>query len=120
MAVDAKKQQMTTHSYRKTSTASIEDLLTNWGACTVTQAYDELVREMNVREKCFVGWIESGKLSESDASDRLRRMAKACSIFAAILEDEGLLGVIESHMEVPSGSDASPAESVPSQATPTN
>lgn len=120
MASEAKQQQQSTHSYRKQNTATIESLINGWATCTVQQAYDELVREMNVREKCFVSWIDCGKLSESDASDRVRRMAKACSIFAWILDDPGMLGVVESHCMPPVASDRSPAESVPTQAPATN
>jgi len=36
-------------------------------------AYDEAVRELLVRERCFDRWVKEGKLARTDAKDRLAR-----------------------------------------------
>jgi hypothetical protein len=41
------------------------------------EALDELNREFNVRRRCFARWIENGRLSATDAQDRLDRLASA-------------------------------------------
>jgi hypothetical protein len=92
-------QQQTTHSYRRNQDVTFDSLIAGWEGCTVVQAYDELNREMNVREKCFSKWVGEGKLSASDAADRAQRMAKACRILAAIAEDDGLANLLQTHMD---------------------
>lgn len=44
---------------------------------SLREAYDELEREFNVRSRCFPKWIQEGRISRSDATDRLERHAAA-------------------------------------------
>lgn len=46
------------------------------------QAYDEAMRELQVRERCFPRWVKEGRMSGSDARDRLDRQAKICELLA--------------------------------------
>lgn len=41
------------------------------------EALDELQREFNVRQRCFPRWITEGRVSRTDAQDRLDRLATA-------------------------------------------
>ena len=41
------------------------------------EAVDELERELTVRSRCFPRWVTEGRVSRSDAIDRLDRMATA-------------------------------------------
>ena len=43
----------------------------------VQEAYDELLRELQVRDRCFPDWVKSGRLSASDARDRFDRLGSA-------------------------------------------
>lgn len=38
---------------------------------------DEVKRELEVRQRCYPRWVKEGKLSETDADDRLMRLAQA-------------------------------------------
>ena len=49
-------------------------------------AASELDREMGVRERCFKNWIEQGKISRIDATDRYTRMAHAQEIINFLLD----------------------------------
>lgn len=51
------------------------------------EALDEVLREMNVRSRCFPRWIAEGRMSRTDAQDRLDRLASALMILEAL---EGL------------------------------
>lgn len=46
------------------------------------EALDELNREFNIRSRCFSRWIDDGRLSKTDAQDRLDRLATAIEIVA--------------------------------------
>lgn len=46
------------------------------------QALDELNREFGVRARCFPRWIADGRVSATDAQDRLDRLATAIEIVA--------------------------------------
>jgi hypothetical protein len=59
---------------------SSDTLLAGWQARTPKEACDELERELNVRVRCFPKWIDDGRLSESDARDRLQRIWKALDL----------------------------------------
>jgi hypothetical protein len=48
-----------------------------------TEALDELNRELNVRKRCFDRWIQDGRLSATDAVDRLERLATAIELLNA-------------------------------------
>ena len=57
--------------------AAIDDLTKGWQLVDVVAALDEIEREINVRSRCFLRWIEDGRLSRTDAKDRLQRLIKA-------------------------------------------
>lgn len=46
------------------------------------EALDELHREFGVRQRCFHRWVDDGKLSMTDAQDRIDRLATAIAIVA--------------------------------------
>ena len=50
------------------------------------EALDEVVRELGVRERCFPKWVAEGRISNSDAKDRLRRQILAQKILLALLD----------------------------------
>jgi hypothetical protein len=50
------------------------------------QALDEINRELNVRRRCFNRWIAEGRLSQSDAQDRIDRLATAAELLSAVAE----------------------------------
>ncbi len=50
------------------------------------RARDEVIRELTVRERCFPKWVEEGRLSPSDASDRLDRLTWAATELAHAVE----------------------------------
>ena len=41
------------------------------------EALDDLERELNVRARCFDRWVAEGRMSSTDAKDRIERMATA-------------------------------------------
>ena len=41
------------------------------------EALDELHRELQIRKRCFRRWIADGRMSLTDAQDRLDRLASA-------------------------------------------
>lgn len=43
----------------------------------LTEALDEVERELNVRSRCFPRWVQDGRVSRTDAKDRLDRLATA-------------------------------------------
>lgn len=44
---------------------------------SLTEAIDEVFRELQVRKRCFPRWIEDGKISRTDAQDRIARQESA-------------------------------------------
>lgn len=44
---------------------------------SITEAIDELFRELQVRKRCFPRWIQDGKISRTDAQDRIARQESA-------------------------------------------
>lgn len=53
------------------------------------QAQSELMRELGVRERCYAGWIDSGKISRIDARERFTRLQKALDIVNFMLDITG-------------------------------
>lgn len=49
---------------------------------SIGEALDECSRELNVRRRCFPRWVKEGRVSETDAQDRLDRMASACDFLS--------------------------------------
>ena len=48
------------------------------------EACDELERELIVRVRCFPRWVSEGRMSKSDAKDRLARMGSALSLLRSL------------------------------------
>lgn len=48
------------------------------------EAKDEIERELNVRARCFPRWVEDGRVSHTDATDRLDRLASALYYLEAL------------------------------------
>jgi len=44
---------------------------------TLSEAIDEVQRELNVRMRCFPRWIQDGRVSGTDAQDRIDRLQTA-------------------------------------------
>jgi hypothetical protein len=65
---------------------SVESLQKDWESVTVADAYVEIAREVQVRERCYSKWIAAEKITETDARDRMRRSCKACSLLAALVD----------------------------------
>lgn len=52
----------------------------------ISEAIDEVERELNVRKRCFPRWIEEGRVSRTDANDRLARQEAALAYLKAAAE----------------------------------
>lgn len=64
---------------------------------SLQEAYDECHRELQVRLRCFDRWVTEGRVSASDATDRLQRMAKAVWALGRVLDasEDALAGVLD-------------------------
>lgn len=51
---------------------------------SVQEALDECTRELNIRKRCFPRWIEDGRVSPTDAQDRLDRLASAVDMLTEL------------------------------------
>lgn len=47
------------------------------GLSTPQEARDEVERELSVRRRCYPHWVKDGRLSRTEASDRMARMEAA-------------------------------------------
>ena len=47
------------------------------GLPTLQEARDEVERELCVRKRCFPRWVDEGRLTKTDASDRVSRVERA-------------------------------------------
>lgn len=57
---------------------------------TVPQAaVDELYRELQVRLRCFPRWIEEGRISRTDAIDRIDRLHTAHELLNGYVKEQG-------------------------------
>lgn len=45
-------------------------------------AYDEALREMQVRERCYPKWIQEGKISRTDATQRMQGIMRVVALLA--------------------------------------
>lgn len=63
--------------YEAPKPLTAEEMMKGWENIEPAAALDELQREINVRIKCFPRWIADGRLSNTDAKDRLQRLIKA-------------------------------------------
>jgi hypothetical protein len=52
------------------------------------EALDELQREFNLRARCFPRWVANGRVSATDAQDRLDRLATAIELLRGITPQE--------------------------------
>jgi len=46
---------------------------------SLTEAIDEVERELAVRRRIFPRWVDDGKLSQTEALDRLERLTASCT-----------------------------------------
>ena len=53
------------------------------------EALDECKRELHVRERCFPRWVAEGRVCETDAQDRIDRMASACELLVELVRSPG-------------------------------
>ena len=44
---------------------------------SLTEAIDEVFRELKVRKRCFPKWVDEGRISRTDAQDRIARQESA-------------------------------------------
>jgi hypothetical protein len=51
---------------------------------TITEAIDEVHRELCVRKRCFPRWITDGRVSKTDAQDRIDRLATAFDLLTTL------------------------------------
>lgn len=51
------------------------------------EAWSELTRELQVRERIYDKWCNEGKLAWADARDRYARLKKAVSMLKLIVDD---------------------------------
>ena len=52
----------------------------------VQAAMDELKREIDVRDRCYPRWVQEGKISKTDATDRFARHKNAIKLLALLLD----------------------------------
>lgn len=52
-------------------------------AASDQQCLDELLREWQVRLRCFDRWVKDGRMNLSDAHDRLNRLGAAIALLRA-------------------------------------
>ena len=69
---------------REEEAAAGNALAEGWQARSMEEAIDEIYRECQVRLRCFPRWVEEGRVSRSDAKDRLQRLLKAQEALKAI------------------------------------
>lgn len=55
---------------------------------SIMEAFGELERETQVRSRCYDKWQEDGKVSWSDARDRMARIGAAVALFRQLIEHE--------------------------------
>lgn len=65
---------------------SAEEMQLGWQNRSAQEAVDEVERELNVRLRVFARWVEDGRLSQSDAKDRLQRLFKARALLQIVLD----------------------------------
>ena len=46
---------------------------------SLTEAIDEIERELAVRRRIFPRWVDDGRMSQTEALDRLERMTASCT-----------------------------------------
>ena len=51
---------------------------------SLTEAIDEVFRELQVRKRCFPRWVDDGKISRTDAQDRIARQESALAYLESL------------------------------------
>lgn len=51
---------------------------------TAQEAYDEAMRELQVRERCYAKWVKEGKISRTEARQRFNAQATICSLLSEL------------------------------------
>jgi hypothetical protein len=62
----------------------MQDYMEPKTARTITEAIDEVHRELCVRKRCFPRWILDGRVSKTDAQDRIDRLATAFDLLTSL------------------------------------
>lgn len=52
------------------------------------EAISEIERELHIRYRCYERWIKDGKLSDTDAIDRIDRLETAVALLQAVAARE--------------------------------
>jgi len=68
--------------------ALVDAVLSGQDPVPTTEARDELVRELQVRKRCYPGWVSDGRMSQTDATDRVRRLAQAVGCLNELIRCE--------------------------------
>ena len=55
---------------------------------SLTEAVDEIFRELQVRKRCFPKWVDEGKISRTDAQDRIARQESALAYLESLRDAE--------------------------------
>lgn len=72
------------------------------GCRSVAEAADELRRELEIRRRCFDRWVSEGRLSLTDAHDRLERLLTAVKLFSDSAFCDASQNVLDSTVPVQS------------------
>lgn len=54
---------------------------------TLEESISELQRELQIRTRCYPGWVRDGKLTRTDATDRAERLEAALGFLEASLAE---------------------------------
>lgn len=68
---------------------------------TVEAAVAEVQRELQVRVRCYDGWVKDGKMARIDAQDRMDRLAQANDLLEAIQTKLGPSYVLAKDTAIP-------------------
>lgn len=63
---------------------SIDDIKKAAGGSTPQNAYDEALRELEVRGRCYPKWVAEGKISRTDADTRFKHQAAAVALLGQV------------------------------------
>ena len=55
---------------------------------SLTEAIDEIFRELQVRKRCFPKWVDEGRISRTDAQDRIARQESALAYLEGLRDAE--------------------------------
>lgn len=55
---------------------------------SLTEAVDEIFRELQVRKRCFPKWVDEGRISRTDAQDRIARQESALAYLERLRDAE--------------------------------